>query len=100
METYVYPATPVVTEKELAAAKRAARNAKARAAIKRNTVASYEAGGMLVTVLAPSTRGRNARGTAGRKRGWGSQPKGAKRAKRQHVGGNVPAIAASRWNYV
>lgn len=102
MELYVYPETPVVTAKELAAAKRAARNAKARASIKRNTVDTYvNAQGMVVTVLAASTRGRNARGTAGAKRGWGgSQPKGAKRCKRQNVGGNTPAIAATRWNYV
>jgi hypothetical protein len=102
MDVYVYPTTPVVTAKELAAAKRAARNAKARASIKRNTVDTYvNPQGLTVTVLAASTRGRNARGTAGLKRGWGgSQPKGAKRCKRQNVGGNLPVISATRWSYV
>jgi hypothetical protein len=110
MDVYVYPSTPVVTAKELAAAKRAARNAKARASIKRNTVAEFMPGspnhplaaqGFTVTVLAASTRGRNARGTAGLKRGWGgSQPKSAKRCKRQNVGGNLPVISSTRWSYV
>jgi hypothetical protein len=105
METYHYP-----TAKEIAAAEAAARAAKSRAAIQRNTIAEFAPGspnhplaarGYVVTVLAPSTCGRNARGTAGAKRGWGgAQPKGAKHAKRQNVGGHVPALAATRWNYV
>lgn len=50
-----------------------------------------------VTVLAPSNRGRTARGLTGAKRGWGpgSEPKHAKRAKRQGAErmGNSPRIA-------
>lgn len=54
-----------------------------------------------VQVLAPGNRGRNARSTAGSKRGWGgSQPKGAKRAKRQSGErmGRVPHIRTSTWD--
>lgn len=49
-----------------------------------------------VTTYAPGNRGRNARGTTGGKRGWGgSEPRHAKRAKRQGAErmGNRPRIA-------
>ena len=49
-----------------------------------------------VSVLPPCNRGRNARVTSALKRGWGgSQPKGAKRAKRQGAErmGNSPRIS-------
>jgi hypothetical protein len=45
--------------------------------------------------LPPSNRGRNARGLALHR-----PTKGAKHAKRQHVGGNQPTLAATRWGWV
>lgn len=51
-----------------------------------------------VQVLAPTRRGANARGTGASKRGWGgSQPKGARQAKRQDVArmGNEPNMRLS-----
>lgn len=53
-----------------------------------------------VVVLEASMRGRNARGTAAVKRGWGgSQPKGAKRAKRQGAErmGRTPNVRTTAW---
>jgi hypothetical protein len=105
MQAIQYPATSIVTQAQLRAARAAAKREKALAAIARNTegtrnvnAAEYGLSGRWakVTVLASSSRGRNARGTAGHKRGWGgSAPKGAKRAKRQGVErmGNSPRIA-------
>lgn len=103
--THTYPATTVVTAKQLAAAKAAAKREKALASLASNTVGQVNANGadygvsgrwVKVTLLASSGRGRNARGLAGHKRGWGgSQPKGAKRAKRQGAErmGNMPRIS-------
>lgn len=102
---YTYPTTPEVTAKQLEAAKAAARREKALASVARNTTGSRNANAadfgcrgrwVKVTVLAASSRGRNARGTSGSKRGWGgSQPKSAKRAKRQGAErmGNSPRIS-------
>lgn len=57
----------------------------------------------VVTVLPPCNRGRNARGTCGHKRGWGgSQPKGAKRAKKQNtlIRGAQPAFNIARYGTI
>lgn len=103
--TYQYPAVTPVSAAQYAAARAAARRTKALASPAHNTVGERKANAKeygvsgrwaTVTVLAPSGRGRNARGTTGAKRGWGgSVPKGAKRAKRQGAErmGNSPRIA-------
>lgn len=104
---------PEVHAKDLAAARKATRDEKARASIARNTVGKRKANGAdyggglgrwaTVTVLSPGNRGRNARGLTGAKRGYGgSQPKGAKDAKKQntHVRGAQPRLAATRWDAV
>lgn len=102
---YNYPNTPVVTAAQYRAAKAAAKREKALTSLAHNTMGERNANGadygisgrwVKVTVLADSARGRNARGTAGHKRGWGgSVPKGAKRAKRQGSErmGNSPRIS-------
>lgn len=48
-----------------------------------------------VTVYPPSTRG-----AASRSLSMGRRNKGAKAAKRQCVGGNVPTVASTRWGWV
>ena len=105
----VTPNTPTeVTAKQLAAAKAAAKREKALAKLARDTVASQQvtaSDGQQYTVvtLAASNRGRNARGICGHKRGWGgSQPKGAKRAKRQSAErmGNSPVLRTTRRMYL
>lgn len=66
-------------------------------ATRKSAAKAYGVRGRWVTVqvLPASNRGRNSRGTSSALRGWGgSQPKGAKRAKRQGAErmGNSPSI--------
>lgn len=113
LPTIIYPPTPVVSAKERAAARAAAQRERALASLAHNTVGERKVAAKefglrgrwaTVTVLAPSNRGRNARGTTGAKRGYGpgSVPKGASRARKQntHVRGARPRLAATRWNNV